>query len=90
MIPAGSDNETTHEAVAGANAAGVKVSILPGVFDVVGSAVELDEVGGLAVLSQRRPGLGRSSRVVKRATDVVGALVWPRPCWHLWSRWSRL
>jgi len=75
VVSSGSDSETTFEALTRANAAGVKVSILPGLLEVVGSAVEFDEVGGLMVLSVRRSGLGRSSLILKRAMDVAGATI---------------
>jgi exopolysaccharide biosynthesis polyprenyl glycosylphosphotransferase len=75
VIPAGADSEAIADVVAQANTVGAKVSMVPGVLEVVGSAVEFDEVSGLTVLSVRRPGLGRSSRVLKRATDIIGALV---------------
>src|SRR5207244_151600 len=53
----------------------VKVSIVPRLLEVVGSAVEFDTVGGVTVLGVRRTGLSRSSLAVKRAMDVVGASV---------------
>jgi lipopolysaccharide/colanic/teichoic acid biosynthesis glycosyltransferase len=52
---------------------GVKVSIVPSVFEVVGSAVEFDELGGMTALGVRRPGLSHSSAVIKRATDIIGS-----------------
>jgi lipopolysaccharide/colanic/teichoic acid biosynthesis glycosyltransferase len=51
----------------------VKVSIVPSLLEVVGSAVEFDSVGGVTVLGLRRPGLSRSSRAIKRTIDIVGA-----------------
>ncbi len=73
LIPTSADNETMLEAVSATTALGVKVSIVPRLFEVVGSAVEFDSVGGVTVLGVRRPGLTRSSRAVKRAVDTVGA-----------------
>jgi lipopolysaccharide/colanic/teichoic acid biosynthesis glycosyltransferase len=52
---------------------GVRVSVLPRIFEVVGSAVEFDTLNGLTVLGVRRFGLQRSSRAVKRAMDIAGA-----------------
>ena len=37
------------------------MSVLPRLFEVVGSAVELDEVDGATLLGVRRHGLSRSS-----------------------------
>ena len=42
-------------------------------FEVVGSAVAFDYIGGLTVLGLRRFGLSRRARVVKRTFDVVGS-----------------
>ena len=41
---------------------GVKVSVLPSLFDVLGSAVEFDDLGGTTLLGVRRYGLTRSSQ----------------------------
>jgi exopolysaccharide biosynthesis polyprenyl glycosylphosphotransferase len=73
LIPTTADSETMLDAVSRTTAAGVKVSIVPRLFEVVGSAVEFDTIGGVTVLGVRRPGLSRSSRALKRAMDVVGS-----------------
>ncbi len=52
---------------------GIKVSVLPTLFDVLGSAVEFDDLGGATLLGVRRYGLTRSSQLMKRGLDVVGA-----------------
>ena len=51
-----------------AKAAGVRVSVLPRMLEVVGSAVEFDDVDGLTMLGVRPFGLSRSSRLLKRAS----------------------
>jgi exopolysaccharide biosynthesis polyprenyl glycosylphosphotransferase len=53
---------------------GVYVSVLPSPFEVVGTAVEFDEVEGATLLGVRRHGLTRSSRFVKRAFDLAISL----------------
>jgi exopolysaccharide biosynthesis polyprenyl glycosylphosphotransferase len=53
---------------------GVKVSVLPRLFEVVGSSVKFDDVDGLILLGVPRYGLTTSSRLVKRAADLTGAL----------------
>jgi exopolysaccharide biosynthesis polyprenyl glycosylphosphotransferase len=73
LIPTSADNETMLDAVGRTTALGVKVSIVPRLFEVVGSAVEFDSIGGVTVLGVRRPGLSRSSRAVKRVMDLVGS-----------------
>ena len=50
---------------------GIKVSVLPTLFDVLGSAVEFDDLGGATLLGVRRYGLTRSSQLMKRTLDVV-------------------
>jgi lipopolysaccharide/colanic/teichoic acid biosynthesis glycosyltransferase len=53
----------------------VRVSVLPRMFEVVGSAVEFDDVDGMTVLGIRRFGLSRSSRLLKRVFDFVATAV---------------
>ncbi|WP_372790537.1 exopolysaccharide biosynthesis polyprenyl glycosylphosphotransferase [Paraconexibacter sp.] len=64
----------TPELVRASKAAGVRVSILPGVLDVVGSQVEFDDVFGVTLLGVRRFGLTRSARTIKRAFDLLAAM----------------
>ena len=73
VIPGEAGGDTLVDAVARAKASGVKVSILPRMFEVVGSSVEFDDIDGVTVLGVRRFGLGRSSERVKRAMDLVAA-----------------
>lgn len=49
----------------------LKVSLLPGLSDVLGPAVEVDDVEGVAVLGINPPWLPRSSRALKRIMDLV-------------------
>lgn len=72
LIPSG-DSELALEAVRRTAKSGVKVSIVPRLFEVVGSAVEFDTVGGVTVLGVRRQGLSRSSALIKRTIDVAGS-----------------
>ncbi len=73
LIPTTADAELMLDAVSRTLAIGVKLSIVPRLFEVVGSAVEFDTVGGVTVLGVPRNGLNRSSRAVKRAMDIVGS-----------------
>jgi exopolysaccharide biosynthesis polyprenyl glycosylphosphotransferase len=52
---------------------GLKMSVLPQLFDALGPSVELDDVEGVTVLGITPPVLPRSSRFLKRVVDVVGA-----------------
>jgi exopolysaccharide biosynthesis polyprenyl glycosylphosphotransferase len=65
--------EQVHETIRVATQLGVKVSVLPRMFEVVGSAVAFDYIGGLTLLGVRRFGLSRRARVVKRTFDVAGS-----------------
>jgi exopolysaccharide biosynthesis polyprenyl glycosylphosphotransferase len=75
LVPTHADSELMLDAVRRTTSLGVKVSIVPRLFEVIGSAVEFDSVGGVTVLGVRRAGLTRSSRVAKRLMDFTGALV---------------
>jgi lipopolysaccharide/colanic/teichoic acid biosynthesis glycosyltransferase len=51
----------------------VKVSVLPRLFEVMGSSVEFDEIDGAMVLGLRGYGLTRSSGILKRSLDLAGS-----------------
>jgi lipopolysaccharide/colanic/teichoic acid biosynthesis glycosyltransferase len=51
------------------------VTVIPSLFEVVGFSVAFASLHGTTLLGLRREGLNRSSRGVKRATDIVGASV---------------
>ena len=55
-------------------AVGVSVSVLPRMLEVVGSAVEFDDLHGVTLLGVRSFDLTRSSAALKRAFDVLGAV----------------
>ena len=67
--------QTTIDFVREAKSTGVRVSLLPSILEVVGSTIEVDDVDGMTLLGVRRFGLSRSSRVIKRSFDAVGAAV---------------
>jgi exopolysaccharide biosynthesis polyprenyl glycosylphosphotransferase len=67
--------EAELETVQAAKAVGVKVSVVPRVLEVVGSASSFDYVDGLTLLGVRRFGLSPTARACKRALDLAGALV---------------
>ena len=52
---------------------GLKASLLPHVFDVLGPSVELDDVEGVTVIGIKPPVLSRSSRFLKRGLDFCGS-----------------
>jgi exopolysaccharide biosynthesis polyprenyl glycosylphosphotransferase len=49
----------------------LKVSVLPRLADVLGPAVEIDDVEGVTVLGVNPPWLPRSSRAMKRGMDLL-------------------
>jgi len=56
-----------------AKSLGVKVSVLPRLFEVVGSSVEFDDIEGILLLGVRSYGLTFSSRFLKRGVDLAGS-----------------
>jgi exopolysaccharide biosynthesis polyprenyl glycosylphosphotransferase len=75
VAPVSTDAADTLELIRLVKAVGVRVSLLPRLLEVVGSSVEFDHVDGLTMLGVRRFGLSRSSRLTKRAFDLIGATV---------------
>ena len=73
IAPTTTDSGGVIDLIRIAKASGVRVSVLPRMFEVVGSAVEFDYVDGMTMLGVRRFGLARSSRALKRAFDIVVA-----------------
>jgi len=49
----------------------VRVSVVPDFVDVLGPSVEIDDIEGITVLGINPPALSRSSRILKRAMDLV-------------------
>ena len=76
IAPTTTDTKDVVDLIRVAKSVGVRVSVLPRMFEVVGSAVEFDDVDGMTMLGIRRFGLSRSSRVLKRRFDLaVGTIV---------------
>jgi exopolysaccharide biosynthesis polyprenyl glycosylphosphotransferase len=75
IAPTTTDTSGVVNLIRTAKAVGVRVSVLPRMFEVVGSAVEFDDVDGMTMLGVRRFGLSRSSWLLKRAFDVAVASV---------------
>jgi exopolysaccharide biosynthesis polyprenyl glycosylphosphotransferase len=73
IAPNARDNDETLDTIRLVKALGVKVSVLPRLFEVVGSSVEFDDCDGITLLGVRRYGLTKSSFFIKRAFDIAGA-----------------
>lgn len=70
ITPHDVDDPGIEEVLRHCRALGLKVSILPRLSDVLGPAVEVDDVEGVTVLGINPPWLPRSSRAIKRLLDV--------------------
>jgi exopolysaccharide biosynthesis polyprenyl glycosylphosphotransferase len=75
IAPTTSDSGGVADLIRIAKAAGVQVSVLPRMLEVVGSAVEFEDLDGLTMLGVRPFGLSRSSRLLKRAFDLVATSI---------------
>jgi exopolysaccharide biosynthesis polyprenyl glycosylphosphotransferase len=73
LIQADVDDHTVLDLLQDAASLGTKVSILPHYVDAMGPSVEVDDIEGVTVLGLSPLVLTRSSRVMKRAMDLVGA-----------------
>jgi exopolysaccharide biosynthesis polyprenyl glycosylphosphotransferase len=73
IAPLTSDSEEILHAVRLVKSMGVKVSVLPRLFEVIGSSVDFDDVEGVQLLGIRRGGLSLSSWLLKRSMDLAGA-----------------
>jgi|SRR5579884_3721527 len=65
---------------------GIKISALPSLAAMMGPSATVDQLEGITLIGITSPSLARSSRLVKRATDVIGAavlLVLTAPLWLL-------
>ncbi|HEY6759204.1 MAG TPA: sugar transferase [Baekduia sp.] len=74
VVPSQTNPQVTLDLIRATKALGVRASIVPHVFDVVGQSVVFDDLGGMTLLGVREFALGRSSQIVKRAFDLAGAL----------------
>jgi exopolysaccharide biosynthesis polyprenyl glycosylphosphotransferase len=75
LAPGMADADHMLDGIRIVKALGVRVSVLPRMFEVVGAAVEFDDIEGASLLGVRPHGLSRSSRLLKRALDVTGATI---------------
>jgi exopolysaccharide biosynthesis polyprenyl glycosylphosphotransferase len=76
IAPGGEDSDRELlDAIMVVKRTGVQVSVLPSMFEAVGSAYVYDEVEGATLLGLRRQGLSRSSALIKRGFDLLGAVL---------------
>jgi exopolysaccharide biosynthesis polyprenyl glycosylphosphotransferase len=76
LIIAGSTADAdSAELVRVAKAVGLHITLLPQMFEVVGSAVSFDHLEGMTMLGVSRFGLPRPSQQLKRAFDLIGSTI---------------
>jgi exopolysaccharide biosynthesis polyprenyl glycosylphosphotransferase len=75
IVPDGHDQQEVIDGIRLIKALGVKVSVVPRLLEVVGSAAVYDDVDGITLLGVRQYGLSNSSAVLKRTMDICGALL---------------
>ena len=74
VVAAGIESQPAElETIQAAKALGVKVSVLPRVLEVVGSAASFDYVDGITLLGVPRFGLSRPAELAKRCFDLAGS-----------------
>ncbi|HTA15758.1 MAG TPA: exopolysaccharide biosynthesis polyprenyl glycosylphosphotransferase [Solirubrobacteraceae bacterium] len=73
LAPSSSEAGEMLDLVRTLKAVGIRVSVVPRLLQVVGSSVEFDDLHGVTLMGVRRFDLTRSSALVKRSFDLVGA-----------------
>ena len=66
--------EDVADVVRATTACGVRVAVFPRMLEVIGTSVEFDDLGGQVLLGVRGFGLTPSSRLLKRAFDLIVAV----------------
>ena len=75
IAPDGHDQEEILDVIRALKTLGVKVSVLPRLLEVVGSAAAFDEIDGVTLLGVRQAGLSASTCLLKRTMDMLVASV---------------
>ena len=68
-------NEQTLDLIRSLKDFNVQIDVVPRLFEVIGPSVGIHTVEGLPLLGLPPVRISRSSRLVKRAVDIVGALI---------------
>jgi len=74
IAPEHADSREVLDLVRTLSSLGVRVSVFPRLLEVVGSSVEFDDVNGMPVLGIHPFGASRSTRLLKRAFDLLGSV----------------
>ena len=75
IAPANDDHAEMFDLIHTFEAIGVRVTMVPRVLEVAGSAIEFDDLHGLTVMGVRRFKIGGSAAALKRALDLAGAAI---------------
>jgi len=73
LAPQHADSHEVLDLVRTLSSLGVRVSVFPRLLEVVGSSVEFDDVNGMPVLGIHPFGVSRSTLLLKRTFDLLGA-----------------
>lgn len=73
VIPGNRHADEVSDVVRAVKSIGMKISLMPQLFDAIGWAVEADDVGGEQIIGVRDFRMTASSVLIKRTTDLVGA-----------------
>ncbi len=71
VAPEQVDQNEILDVVRAVKALGVNVTLLPRIFEVLGSSVVFDELSGMQLLAMRRLRMSRSSLLLKRGVDIA-------------------
>jgi exopolysaccharide biosynthesis polyprenyl glycosylphosphotransferase len=80
----GIEDESLLELVSLCRQMGIKISTLPSLSAMMGSAATIDHLEGITLIGINTPSLARSNRLLKRAMDIAGAaflLLVTAPVW---------
>jgi exopolysaccharide biosynthesis polyprenyl glycosylphosphotransferase len=73
VAPGGHDEDEVLHLIRLVKVFGVRLSVLPRLLEVVGSASTFEDIDGLTLLGVRHYGVGAWSAMLKRAMDVIGS-----------------
>jgi exopolysaccharide biosynthesis polyprenyl glycosylphosphotransferase len=73
IAPRHADSHAVLDVVRTLSSLGVRVSVCPRLLEAVGSSVQFDDVNGVPVLGIHPFGISRSTRLLKRTLDLLGA-----------------
>jgi exopolysaccharide biosynthesis polyprenyl glycosylphosphotransferase len=75
LAPSSTEGGETLNLVRTLKAVGIRVSVVPRLLQVIGSSVEFDDLHGVTLMGVRRFDLTRSSALIKRVFDFIGAML---------------